>query len=175
MAAVTPFMSFLRPMGLPRPATVRQFMHFSTSTPCLAAREGTSSDDKDLTHMRISLTSASRPQPRRLAHCARLIPSAQHQIAAPAQGVQSLTPHKLPQSRAPLPYPRRITPQADRRETHPGSRQDASAAPLRAQSAILCHQDAQQPLAHLHSAKGRRKQARDEGEEGGRKVGGAEG
>ena len=40
MAAVTPFMSFLRPMGLPRPATVRQFMHFSTSTSCLAAREG---------------------------------------------------------------------------------------------------------------------------------------
>jgi hypothetical protein len=43
MAAVTPFMSFLRPMGLPRPATVRQFMHFSTSTPCLL-REGTSID-----------------------------------------------------------------------------------------------------------------------------------
>jgi hypothetical protein len=43
MAAVTPFMSFLRPMGLPRPATVRQFMHFSTSTSCLL-QEGTRID-----------------------------------------------------------------------------------------------------------------------------------
>lgn len=32
-------MSFLRPMGLPRPATIRQFMHFSTSTRCLAAQQ----------------------------------------------------------------------------------------------------------------------------------------
>jgi large subunit ribosomal protein L49 len=39
MAATAPMMSFLRPMGLPRPATLRQFMRFSTSTPCLEARE----------------------------------------------------------------------------------------------------------------------------------------
>ena len=108
----------------------------------------------------------SRPQPRRIAHCSRLIPSTQHQIAAPTQGVQSLPPHKLPQSRAPLPYPRRITPQAYRRETHPGRRRAIREAPLRAQSAVLCHQDSQQALAHLHFAQGRRKQARDSGEEG---------
>jgi hypothetical protein len=121
------------------------------------------------------LTNTTRPQPCRLTHCSRLIPSSQHQIAAPTQGVQSLAPHKLPQSRAPLPYPRRITPQAHRRETHPGRRGAIRAAPLRAQSAILCHQDAQQALAHLHSEKGRRKQARDSGEEGRRKGGGVEG
>ena len=108
----------------------------------------------------------SRPQPRRIAHCSRLIPSTQHQIAAPTQGVQSLPPHKLPQSRAPLPYTRRITPQAYRREAHPGRRGAIREAPLRAQSAVLCHQDSQQALAHLHFAKGRRKQARDSGKEG---------
>jgi hypothetical protein len=112
------------------------------------------------------LTDTTRPQPRRLAHRSRFIPSTQHQIAAPTQGVQSLPPHKLPQSRAPLPYPRRITQQARRRETHPGPRGAIRAAPLRAQSAILCHQDPKQPLAHLHPEKGRRKQARDSGEEG---------
>lgn len=113
-----------------------------------------------------SLTTTARPQPRRLAHRPRLIPSTQPQVAAPTQGVQSLPPHKLPQSRAPLPYSRLITPQADRRETHPGCCRTIREAPLRAQSAILRHQDSQQALAHLHAEKGRRKQARDSGEEG---------
>jgi hypothetical protein len=107
-----------------------------------------------------------RPQPRRLAHSSRLLPSPLRQIAAPTQRVQSLAPHKLPPSRAPLPYPRRITPQADRRETHPGRRRDISAGTLRAQPRILCHQDTEQPLADLHFAESWRKQACDESEEG---------
>jgi hypothetical protein len=78
------------------------------------------------------LIQISRPQPCRLAHSTRLLPSPLRKIAAPTQRVQSLAPHKLPQSRAPLPYPRRITPQADRRETHPGCRRDISAGTLRA-------------------------------------------
>ncbi|GIZ38328.1 hypothetical protein CKM354_000174800 [Cercospora kikuchii] len=37
MANTVPIMPFLRPLSLPRPATVRHFLRFSTSTPCREA------------------------------------------------------------------------------------------------------------------------------------------
>ncbi|USW58980.1 Putative ribosomal protein L49/IMG2 [Septoria linicola] len=43
MASATPMLSFLRPLGLPRPATVRHFLRYSTSTPCREAAAATSS------------------------------------------------------------------------------------------------------------------------------------
>lgn len=39
MASSTPIMSFLRPLGLPRPATVRHFLRFSTSARCNTAEQ----------------------------------------------------------------------------------------------------------------------------------------
>ncbi|EME40148.1 hypothetical protein DOTSEDRAFT_28054 [Dothistroma septosporum NZE10] len=39
MAASTPIMPFLRPLSLPRPQTVRQFLRFSTATPCREAAQ----------------------------------------------------------------------------------------------------------------------------------------
>ncbi|CAK3963731.1 39S ribosomal L49, mitochondrial [Lecanosticta acicola] len=39
MASSTPVMSFLRPLRLPRPSTVRHFLRFSTSAPCSEATQ----------------------------------------------------------------------------------------------------------------------------------------
>jgi hypothetical protein len=102
------------------------------------------------------LTIPTRPQPRRLPQRFRILPSEIHEIASPTQRIARLTPNQPPQSRAPLPYPRRLARQARPRETHPGSRRAFSAAPLRAQPALLCHTDAEQPLANLHTTQSRR-------------------
>ncbi|KAI7080944.1 hypothetical protein KC356_g9381, partial [Hortaea werneckii] len=81
MAAATPIMPFLRPSALPRPATFRHFLRFSTTTrPCQAAQStpSTASQDQDPnllaslkaspTYPPPSMNSLPRPKESRASH-----------------------------------------------------------------------------------------------------------
>ncbi|KAI7296766.1 hypothetical protein KC340_g15297 [Hortaea werneckii] len=80
-AAATPIMPFLRPSALPRPATFRHFLRFSTTTrPCQAAQSSpsTASQDQDPnllaslkaspTYPPPSMNSLPRPKESRASH-----------------------------------------------------------------------------------------------------------
>ncbi|KAK4611640.1 hypothetical protein CLAFUW4_12940 [Fulvia fulva] len=63
MASLTPMMPFLRPLGLPRPQTVRHFLRFSTATPC---REAAQREDRNLAASRTAPESYPPPSMKSL-------------------------------------------------------------------------------------------------------------
>ncbi|KAK5173013.1 uncharacterized protein LTR77_003135 [Saxophila tyrrhenica] len=115
MPSTAPLMPFLRPLGLPRPSTVRHFLCFSTSPQCLASsaqqQKPQRREDRNLLASRTASATypprhvPSLPRPkiskasRRAAHPPkeRQYPTRQHPYATP-------TPHRLrPEPVTPLP------------------------------------------------------------------------
>ncbi|KAK4549119.1 hypothetical protein LTR36_007575 [Oleoguttula mirabilis] len=82
MACSAPLMPFLRPLGLPRPATVRHFLRFSTTPRCSAeaqAAKAARTEDANLIASRTSsasyppesMKSLPRPKESRASHRSR--------------------------------------------------------------------------------------------------------
>ncbi|KAI6787197.1 hypothetical protein KC361_g9558, partial [Hortaea werneckii] len=109
MAAATPIMPFLRPSALPRPATFRHFLRFSTTTrPCQAAQStpSTASQDQDPnllaslkaspTYPPPSMNSLPRPKESRASHRA-------NHPTTPVPTTRTTKPSRLP--RRPILHP----------------------------------------------------------------------
>lgn len=165
MSFLQPVMPFLRPMGPPRPATVRHFLRFSTS----AIRAGilfayiflfyqnTNARFFRCTHH----ISRIGPQPCCLTHSSRLIPSSLAQVDPATCKVTRLAPHLATNKDPQLPRPRHTKGSA----LWPNRRLSQRSCPHRIrnrpQPPLLCHQDAFQRTAHLHLEETRRQHAID--------------
>lgn len=127
----SPMLSFLRPLGLPRPATVRHFLRFSTRTTCreeastpstyTPIREGQTTPY----HTRIPWERETNIVPRCKSHglpySRPSLPSSLYALDSPAQRKQSLPPNRTSHQRAPLPNTETFSLSTRSSQTHPRS------------------------------------------------------
>ena len=106
MASPTPLMPFLRPLGLPRPSTLRHFTCFTTSPTCRAAHT------KQLKQERKNSPSMHSHQP---AHKSTISPNAS--VDANLVASRTASPSYPPPSMKSMPRPKES--RASRRTSHP--------------------------------------------------------
>ncbi|KAK4497086.1 hypothetical protein PRZ48_011536 [Zasmidium cellare] len=108
MAATTPLLPFLRPLGLPRPSTVRHFLRFSTSVPCRASEQR---EDPNLTASRTApeaypppwMKSKPRPKESKASRRSSHPRKERHYPTRHLSHHQPETPRLIPEPVEPLP------------------------------------------------------------------------
>ena len=173
MASQIPLLPFLRPLRLPQPSTLRHFLHFSTSSRCLAAapqqqrHEGTqpsTTPPRPSTNIRTH----PRPQPPRLPHGVTHLPTSLHEIRPPTKNLSGLPPNRASTSqRPPLPNPPAIPNTYSLPKTQPRTRGPFTLGAIRAQPPLLRQPHPIERITRLHRLQARREPQAYVGEEGG--------